>query len=65
MRFTVLFELGRNPSQPRGGSSPTARELIQGYWMVEAPSPADVQEWAGAAVEIRRVFEADDVRCAA
>jgi len=65
MRFTVLFELGRNPSKPRGGSNPTARELIQGYWMVEAPSPADVQEWAGAAVEIRRVFEADDVRCAA
>lgn len=62
MRFTVLFELGRNPRRPRGGSLPTARELIAGYWMVEAPSPADVLEWAGAAVEIRRVFEVDDLR---
>ena len=62
MRFTVLFELGRDPRPPQGGSSPTARELIQGYWMVEAPSPADVLEWAGAAVEIRRVFEVADYR---
>ncbi|HXK26230.1 MAG TPA: hypothetical protein VMS55_26440 [Myxococcota bacterium] len=64
MRFTVLFELGRNPRRPLGGSSPTARELIQGYWMVEAPSPAEVIEWAGTAVEIRRVIEVDDVRIA-
>ena len=62
MRFTVLFELGREARRPRGGANPAARELISGYWMVEAPSPAEVLEWAGSAVEIRRVFEVDDVR---
>ena len=65
MRYTVLFELGREARRPRGGANAAGRELIAGYWMVEAPSPAEVQEWAGgAAVEIRRVFEADDVRAA-
>jgi hypothetical protein len=62
MRYTVLFELGREARRPRGGASAAARELIAGYWMVEAPSPTEVLEWAGSAVEIRRVFEVDDVR---
>ena len=44
-----------------------AKEVLGGYWLVEAPSKEDVVKWAqrcpadeGDTIEIRQIFEPDD-----
>ena len=44
-----------------------AKEVLGGYWLVEAPSKEDVVKWAqrcpadpGDTIEIRQIFTADD-----
>jgi len=49
------------------GPSIEAKEVLGGYWLVEAKSKEEVVEWAkrcpadaGDVIEIRQIFEADD-----
>lgn len=44
-----------------------AKEVLGGYWLVEAPSKEDVVKWAqrcpadeGDTIEIRQIFEPED-----
>ena len=51
----------------RGNATLMSREVLGGYWLVEAPSKEEVVKWAqrcpaepGDTIEIRQIFEAAD-----
>ena len=65
-------EGGRVKFDSAGGNTVTdgpfaeAREVVGGYWLIEARSKEEALEWAGrvpgrdCTVEVRRVFEMED-----
>ena len=61
----VAFSGGR--ATVTDGPFTEAKELIGGYWLIQAKSKEEAVEWAsrcpageGAVIEVRRVFEMDD-----
>lgn len=63
MRFMMLVKASRDSE---AGKLPT-KELLAGFWMIQAKSKAEALEWAsrvpftdGEVVEVRQVFEASD-----
>lgn len=61
----VAFKSGK--ATVTDGPSIETREVLGGYWMVEAPSQEEVVKWAqrcpaedGDVIEIRQIFDAAD-----
>lgn len=71
MRFMMLMYPGIGPDAARR-PSPTApfseaKEVVGGYWLIQARSKEEAVEWAsrcpgadGDFIEVRRVFEMED-----
>ncbi len=63
----VTFEKGKGKGVVTDGPFIETKEVLGGYWMIDAPSKGDVVKWAqrcpaenGDIIEIRQIFTEED-----